>query len=54
MKKPILVAIVYIIVFAMEILVYCISGEGAVYFYGFVTLIAFVVTFGSALDDKQQ
>lgn len=50
MKKAILVAVVYIIIFAMEILVYCISKEGAIYFLGLITLIAFVVTFGAALE----
>lgn len=51
MKKSILVAIVYIIIFAMEILVYHISKEGAIYFYGFITLIAFIITFGITLGE---
>ena len=52
MKKSILVAIVYIIIFAMEILVYCISNKnGAIYFYGFITLIAFILTFGITLGE---
>lgn len=52
MKKSILVAIVYIIIFAMEIFVYWISDkDGAVYFYGFITLIAFIITFGIALGE---
>lgn len=51
MKKSILVAIVYIIIFAMEILVYYISKEGAIYFYGFITLIAFIITFGITLGE---
>ena len=50
MKKSILVAIVYIIIFAMEILVYYISKENAVSVFGFITLIAFVFTFGRSLD----
>ena len=53
MKKSILVAIVYIIIFAMEILVYYISKEGAVYIYGIMTLIAFAFTFGSTLFERQ-
>lgn len=54
MKKPILVAIVYIIIFVLEILIYYISKEGAVFIYGFITLIAFIATFGAALtyDDR--
>lgn len=52
MKKSILVAIVYIIIFAMEIFVYWISNkDGAVYFYGFITLIAFIITFGITLGE---
>lgn len=54
MRKAILTAVVYIIIFAMEILVYCISKESAIYFLGLITLIAFVITFGSALGDEQQ
>lgn len=54
MKKSILVAIVYIIIFAMEILVYCLTNKGgAIYFYGLITLIAFIVTFGNVLFEKQ-
>lgn len=51
MKRAILVAAVYIIIFAMEILVYCISKEGAIYYFGLMTLIAFVITFGASLDE---
>ena len=51
MKKAILVAIVYIIIFAMEILVYCISKEGAIYFIGLITLIAFIITFLTVLTE---
>ena len=50
MKKPILVAVVYIIIFAMEILVYYISKGNVVFVYGIFTLIAFIITFGNALD----
>lgn len=53
MKKSILVVIVYIIIFAMEILVYYISKDSAIYFYGFITLIAFIFTFDSTLFEKQ-
>ena len=49
MKRPILVAVVYIIIFGMEILVYYISKENAVFVYGIFTLIAFIITFGNAL-----
>ena len=52
MKKSILVVIVYIIIFAMEILVYYISKDSAIYFYGLITLIAFIFTFGSVLFEK--
>lgn len=54
MKKSILVAIVYIIIFAMEILVYYSSKEGAIYFYGLMTLIAFICTFAVALSNDRQ
>ena len=52
MKKSILVAIVYIIIFAMEILVYCISKEGAIYLIGLITLIAFIFTFLTVLTEE--
>ena len=51
MKKSILVAIVYIIIFAMEILVYYISKDSAIYFYGLITLIAFISNFNGTLDE---
>lgn len=52
MEKSILVAIVYIIMFAMEIFVYWISDkDGAIYFYGFISLIAFIITFGITLGE---
>lgn len=53
MKKSILIAIVYIIIFAMEILIYYVSKDGAVFFYGLIALIAFIITFGSTLDEWQ-
>lgn len=49
MKKLILVAIVYIIIFAMEILAYYISKENAIFIYGFITLISFISTFTISL-----
>ena len=49
MKKSILVGIVYIIIFAMEILTYYISKDSAIFVYGFITLIAFIFTFGILL-----
>lgn len=51
MKKSILVAIVYIIIFALEILAYYISKKDVVFLYGLITLIAFIVTFGATLTD---
>lgn len=52
MKFAILIALVYIIVFALEILVYCISRADAIFIYGFATLIAFVATFGRAVYNE--
>ena len=49
MDKAILVAIVYIIIAGIELLAYYFSRDGSVFFYGFITLIAFIFTFGSAL-----
>ena len=49
MKKSILVGIVYIIIFAMEILAYYISKEGAIFLYGLITLISFIFTFATLL-----
>ena len=49
MKKSILAGIVYIIIFAMEILAYYISKEGAIFLYGIITLIAFIFTFDTLL-----
>ena len=49
MKKSILVGIVYIIIFAMEILSYYISKEGVIFIYGLITLIAFIFTFATLL-----
>lgn len=54
MKKSILVAVIYIIVFSLEILAYYISKESAIFVYGIITLFAFIFTFGAALayDDQ--
>ena len=49
MKKSILVGIVYIIIFAIEILSYYISKESDIFLYGLITLIAFIFTFGTLL-----
>lgn len=54
MKKLILVAIVYIIIFAMEILAYYISKENAIFIYGFITLISFISTFTISLVYNDQ
>lgn len=53
MKKSILVAIVYIIIFAMEILAYYISKEGAIFLYGIITLIVFIFTFHAILTYEE-
>lgn len=49
MKKSRLTAIVYIIIFSLEILLYYISKEGVIFIYGLITLIAFIFTFATAL-----
>lgn len=49
MKKSRLTAIVYIIIFSLEILSYLIFKEGAIFIYGLITLIAFIFTFATAL-----
>ena len=49
MNRAILVAIVYIIVAGIELLAYYLSKSDCIYFYGFITLIAFIFTFASAL-----
>lgn len=51
MIQTIIVAIVYIILFALEILAYYISKKDVVFFYGLITLIAFIITFGATLTD---
>ena len=43
MKKAILVAVVYIIIFAMEILAYYITQADVIFIYGILTLVAFLV-----------
>lgn len=49
MKKSRLTAIVYIIIFSLEILVYYISKESVIFIYGLITLFAFIFTFAAAL-----
>ena len=49
MNRAILVAIVYIIVAGVELLAYYLSKNDWLYLYGFITLIAFIFTFASAL-----
>lgn len=49
MKKSRLTAITYIIIFSLEILAYYISKEDFIFIYGFITLFAFIFTFGAAL-----
>lgn len=49
MNRVILVAIIYIIITGVELLAYYLSKSDCVYFYGFITLIAFIFTFASAL-----
>lgn len=51
MKQTIVVAIVYIIVFALEILAYLISKKDSIFLYGLITLIAFIITFGATLTN---
>ena len=51
MNRAILVAIVYIIVAGVELLAYYLSKSDCVYFYGFITLIAFIFTFGAVILD---
>lgn len=51
MIQTIIVAIVYIILFALEILAYYISKKNEVFLYGLITLIAFIITFGTTLTD---
>lgn len=53
MDKAILVAIVYIIIAGIEILAYYIYKGDCIYFYGFITLIAFIFTFESMLFYKE-
>lgn len=52
MKQSILVATVYIIVFVLELLAYHISKSGLIFIYGIVSLIAFIITFGVTLADR--
>ena len=52
MKKAILVAIVYIIIFAMEILAYYISQADVIFIYGLISLVAFIFTFLIVLTEE--
>lgn len=52
MKKAILVAVVYIIIFAMEILAYYITQADVIFIYGILTLVAFIFTFVAILQSK--
>lgn len=49
MKKAILVAVVYIIIFAMEILAYYMFQADVIFIYGLMSLVAFVFTFAAIL-----
>lgn len=50
MKQTILVAIVYIIIFILEIIAYGISKSGCIFVYGLITLITFIITFNITLE----
>lgn len=52
MKKAILVAVVYIIIFAMEILAYYIIQADVIFIYGILTLVAFIFTFVAILQSE--
>lgn len=49
MKRAILVAVVYIIIFAMEILAYYMFQADVIFIYGLMSLVAFVFTFAAIL-----
>ena len=49
MKKSILTAIVYIIIFAMEILAYYMFQADVIFIYGLMSLVAFVFIFAAIL-----
>ena len=49
MKKSILVAVVYIIIFAMEILAYYMFQADVIFIYGLMSLVAFAFTFAAIL-----
>lgn len=51
MIQTIIVAVVYIIIFCLEIFVYYLFKSDEIYFYGLITLIAFIITFGITLSD---
>lgn len=52
--KAILVAIVYIIIVGIEILTYYFSKNDFIFFYGLITLLAFIFTFGSIVVDSDK
>lgn len=52
--KAILVAIVYIIIVGIEILAYYFSKNDFIFFYGLITLLAFIFTFGSIVVDPDK
>lgn len=53
MKKAILVAVVYIIIFAMEILAYYMFQADVISIYGLISLVAFIFTFAALLQYKE-
>ena len=53
MKRAILVAVVYIIIFAMEILAYYISQADVIFIYGLISLVAFIFTFAALLQYEE-
>ena len=53
MKKSILVAVVYIIIFALEILTYYISQADVIFIYGLISLVAFIFTFAAILQYEE-
>ena len=52
--KAILVAIVYIIIVGIEILTYYFFKNDFILFYGLITLLAFIFTFGSIVVDSDK
>lgn len=50
MKQSILVAIVYIIIFILEMIAYGMFRSGCIFVYGLITLITFIITFNITLE----